>query len=130
MPDLAMQSRVHPKYKTKDRVGIGERTSEHSFSEATGPGGALPTPQTRGDLRRPGGQKRFSDLAIETAWTLRLVFSLPVRPTEGFLRSVLFLLDVHLDAPDHPPRSRRGVVATRTVGRKGVPTAGAESASA
>ena len=56
---------------------------------------------------RPGGQKRFSDLAIETTWTLRRVFSLPVRPTEGFLRSVLFLMDVHLEAPDHTPRSRR-----------------------
>ncbi|WP_157899143.1 transposase [Luteitalea pratensis] len=28
---------------------------------------------------RPGGQRRFSDVAIETAMTLRLVFRLPLR---------------------------------------------------
>ena len=56
---------------------------------------------------RPGGQKRFSDLAIETALTLRLVFRLPLRQTEGFLRLVLFLMDVHLEAPDHTTLSRR-----------------------
>ncbi|TDI26569.1 MAG: hypothetical protein E2P06_02420 [Acidobacteria bacterium] len=33
----------------------------------------------------PGGQQLFSDLAIEPALTLRLVFSLPLRQTEGFL---------------------------------------------
>ncbi|MCP3914709.1 MAG: IS5/IS1182 family transposase, partial [bacterium] len=32
-----------------------------------------------------GGQRRYSDLAIETALTLRLVFHLPLRQTEGFL---------------------------------------------
>ncbi len=33
----------------------------------------------------PGGQQLFSDLAIEPALTLRLVFSLPLRQTEGLL---------------------------------------------
>ena len=56
---------------------------------------------------RPGGQRRFSDLAIETALTLRLVFRLPLRQTEGFLRSVLALLSSELDAPDHTTLSRR-----------------------
>jgi hypothetical protein len=56
---------------------------------------------------RPGGQKRFSDLAIETALTLRLVFRLPLRQAEGFMRSVLSLMDVHLEAPDHTTLSRR-----------------------
>ena len=56
---------------------------------------------------RPGGQRRFSDLAIETALTLRLVFRLPLRQREGFLRSVLALLSSDLDAPDHTMLSRR-----------------------
>ena len=56
---------------------------------------------------QPGGQKRFSDLAIETALTLRLVFRLPLRQAEGFLRSVLCLMDVDLEAPDHTTLSRR-----------------------
>ena len=40
--------------------------------------------------------------------TLRLVFSLPLRQTEGFLRSVLTLVATGLDAPDHTTLSRRG----------------------
>ena len=32
-----------------------------------------------------GGHLQDSDLAIETALTLRLIFHLPLRPTEGFL---------------------------------------------
>ena len=38
---------------------------------------------------RPGGQQRFSDLAIETALMLRLVFWWSLRKAEGFLRSIL-----------------------------------------
>ena len=38
--------------------------------------------------RRRGGQKRYSDTAIETTLTLRLFFNLPLRQTEGFLRSL------------------------------------------
>jgi hypothetical protein len=49
---------------------------------------------------RRGGQKKFSDHAIETALTLRLVFNLPLRQAEGFLRSMLALMDVDLEAPD------------------------------
>ena len=56
---------------------------------------------------RPGGQKRFSDEAIETALVLRLVFGLPLRQTEGFLRSVLALVGADLNAPDHTTLSRR-----------------------
>ena len=39
--------------------------------------------------------------------TLRLVFRLPLRQAEGFLRSVLSLMNVHLEAPDHTTLSRR-----------------------
>jgi len=37
-------------------------------------------------------QRRYSDLAIETALTLAWVFNLPLRQTEGFVRSILDLL--------------------------------------
>ncbi|AMY11859.1 hypothetical protein LuPra_05126 [Luteitalea pratensis] len=56
---------------------------------------------------RPGGQQRFSDLAIETALTLRLVFHSPLRQTEGFLRSILTMMRAGLVAPDHTTLSRR-----------------------
>ena len=49
---------------------------------------------------QPGGQQRFSDLAITTALTLRLVFRLPLRQAEGFVRSVLSSMDVDLEALD------------------------------
>ena len=61
-----------------------------------------PVPSGRG-----GAQRRFSDLAIETALTVRLVFRLPLRQTEGFLRSVLALMGGALEAPDHTTLSRR-----------------------
>jgi hypothetical protein len=56
---------------------------------------------------RRGAQRKYSDLAIETALTLRVVFKFPLRLTEGFLRSVLSLMDVDLEAPDHTTVSRR-----------------------
>ena len=42
-----------------------------------------------------------------TALMLRLVFGLPLRQTEGFLRSVLALMRTDLEAPDHTTLSRR-----------------------
>ncbi|MCP3915309.1 MAG: IS5 family transposase [bacterium] len=55
-----------------------------------------------------GGQRRYSDLAIETALTLRLVFHLPLRQAEGFLGSLFNMMGVDLGVPDHTTLSRRG----------------------
>ncbi len=48
-----------------------------------------------------GGQRKYSDLAIETALTLRLLFHLPLRQTEGFLTSLFGMMGIGLSAPDH-----------------------------
>jgi len=56
----------------------------------------------------PGGQPRYSELAIELVLTLRLVFHLALRQAEGFARSVLQLLGMALPVPDHATLSRRG----------------------
>ena len=48
-----------------------------------------------------GGQRRYSNLAVRTALTLWVVFSLPLRQTEGFLDSLLRLMGLNLKAPDH-----------------------------
>ena len=56
---------------------------------------------------RPGAPKPFSDCAIETALTLRRVVRWPLRHAAGCLRSVLSVMGVDLDAPDHPTLSRR-----------------------
>jgi Transposase DDE domain len=54
-----------------------------------------------------GGQPRFSALAIATALTLRAVFRLALRQTEGLIASILRLLGLDLAAPDHTTLSRR-----------------------
>jgi hypothetical protein len=56
----------------------------------------------------PGGQPRYSALAITTALTLRAVFRLALRQTEGLIASLLKLLGLDLAAPDHSTISRRG----------------------
>ena len=109
-PDLRMKSRGHPKYKTTGRIGnwreyeraLVQRGDVTLWLSADATDAWRPSPSGR-----PGGQKRFSDVAIETALILRLVFGLPLRQTEGFVRSVLALMGADLDAPDHTTLSRR-----------------------
>ena len=55
----------------------------------------------------PGGQRVYANIAIETALTIRMVFHLPLRQTEGFLRSLADHLQVDLPVPDHTTLSRR-----------------------
>ena len=56
---------------------------------------------------KPGGQRTYADIAIEAALTIRMVFRLPLRQTEGFLQSLAQLLEVDLPIPDHTTLSRR-----------------------
>ena len=96
-----MKSRVHPKYTTKYRVGnwpqyeraLVQRGDVTLWLSAAALAAWRPAPSGH-----PGGQQRFSNHAIETALTLRLVFRLPLRQAEGFLRSVLSVMDVDLSS--------------------------------
>ena len=106
-----MKSRVHPKYKTKYRV-----KNWASYDRALVRRGdvtvwlspeAIAAWEPAGVGKR-GGQLKYSDLAIETALTLRLIFNLPLRQTEGFLESLLGMMGIDLSAPDHTTLSRRG----------------------
>ncbi|HEX9935578.1 MAG TPA: transposase [Longimicrobium sp.] len=54
-----------------------------------------------------GGQPSFSALATTTALTLRAVFRLALRQTEGLIGSILQLLGLNLPVPDHSTLSRR-----------------------
>ena len=105
-----MKSKVHPTYKTKYRVANwvaynqalvrrGDVTVWVS-SEAI----AAWTPRRSG---RRGGQRRYSDLAIETALTLRLLYHLPLREAEGFLHALFGMMRLDLSAPDYTTLSRR-----------------------
>ena len=102
-----MKSKVHPRYKTKYRVANwaaynqalvrrGDVTVWVS-SEAI----AAWTPGRSG---RRGGQRRYSDLAIETALTLRLLYHLPLRQAEGFLHALFGMMRLDLSAPDYTTR--------------------------
>jgi DDE family transposase len=53
-----------------------------------------------------GGQPYYSALAIRTALTLRAVFRLALRQTEGLIGSILHLLGLDLAVPDHSTLSR------------------------
>jgi hypothetical protein len=54
-----------------------------------------------------GGPPWYSPLAILTALTLRAVFRLPFRQTEGLIGSVIGLLGLDLAVPDHTTLCRR-----------------------
>src|SRR4051812_48215260 len=54
-----------------------------------------------------GGQPWYSALAILTALTLRAVFRLALRQTEGLIGSIIHLLGLELAVPDHTTLSRR-----------------------
>jgi hypothetical protein len=54
-----------------------------------------------------GRQPWYSPLAILTALTLRAVFRLALRQTEGLIGSILRLLGLDLAVPDHTTLSRR-----------------------
>jgi hypothetical protein len=71
-------------------------------------------PVPRGDRRVAGGtthhtrgQRYYSALAITTALTLRAVFHLALRQTEGLIGSVITLLGLELTVPDHSTMCRR-----------------------
>ena len=103
----------HPKYKAAYRVN-----NWHAYDQAL---------RDRGDITlwlsheaietwtapksgKRGGQRLYADIAMETALTLRLLFHLPLRQTEGFLHSILTLMDVTLPCPDHTTLSRRNAI--------------------
>jgi len=62
----------------------------------------------RAELRTTtGGQPWYSPLTIQTALTLRVVFRLARRQTEGLIGSVIGLLGLELRVPDHSTLNRR-----------------------
>jgi hypothetical protein len=104
------KSRITPKYKTKYRV-----KNWPAYEAALRNRGDVTVWFDEDAINRwnvspsgcPGGQRRYSDLAIVTALTLRTVFHLPLRQAEGFLRSLIRLMRLELKTPDHTTLSRR-----------------------
>ncbi|MFA3918859.1 IS5 family transposase [Ruegeria hyattellae] len=55
-----------------------------------------------------GGQRIYSDLAIEICLTVGMVYRQRLRQTQGFMRSIAILLGVKVPVPDFSTLSRRG----------------------
>lgn len=112
MPEPHKRPYRHPTYKTAYRVN-NWREYEQSLRDR----GDIPlwvSPEVISAWRAPmtgkrGAQPIYADIAIETALALRLLFHLPLRQPEGFLGSVLRLMDLSLPCPDHTTLSRRNV---------------------
>src|SRR4051794_19814373 len=75
----------------------------------------------------PGGQPHYSALAITTALTLKAVFRLALRQTEGLIGSVIRLLGLDLSVPDHTTLSRRAETLEVPRPRSGSPDTGREA---
>ena len=56
-----------------------------------------------------GRPQKYANLAIETCLFLRMVFSLPLRQTEGFAQSLVRLMGLSLDVSDYSTLFRRSI---------------------
>src|ERR671910_1006666 len=74
-----------------------------------------------------GGQPWYSALAILTALTLRAVFRLALRQTEGLIGSLIGLLGLNLAVPDHTTLSRRAATLEVPWPRSGNTEAGCDA---
>jgi hypothetical protein len=103
-------SKVHPKHKTTYRV---ENWPE--YEQALRSRGDL-TVWISEDVRaawvappsgKRGAQPIYDDVAIEACLTIGMLFRLPLRQAEGFVRSLFVLANIDLPVPDHTLVSRR-----------------------
>jgi Transposase DDE domain len=108
-----------PSPSTASATGIS--TTTPWSAEARSPSGSIRTRSRRGDIRgRPSGGAQFesSDTAIECRLTLRSVYHLTLRATEGFASSLLELMLVDLPVPDYSTLGRRAATVHITLPRR------------
>ena len=67
---------------------------------------------------RWGAQYLYSDLAIQCLLTLRVVFHLPLRATQGMARSIFELMGLELDVPHYSTLCRRAATTRVDLPRK------------
>jgi hypothetical protein len=107
---MRKRSKVHRNFKARYRV-----TNWSSYDRALVQRGSLTVwfspeaikawkPKQTG---RRGGQPRYSNAAVQTALHLRLILGLAWRQTEGLLQSLIGLVSLDLEVPDHTTLSRR-----------------------
>jgi hypothetical protein len=70
---------------------------------------------------RPVGRGKpglYSDVAIQTCLTLKTLFRLPYRATEGLVNSLIRLCQLDLPVPDHTHMSRRAATVAVKIPRR------------
>ena len=105
-----MKSKVHPTYKTKYRVAnwpAYNRALVRRGDVTVWLSSEAVAAWTASRSGRPGGPRQYSDLAIETAMTLRLLDHLRLRQAEGFLHALFGMMRLDLSVPDYTTLSRR-----------------------
>ena len=56
---------------------------------------------------KPGGQRKYADVAIETGLVVRMIYKLAYRQTQGLLKSIATLLGLGIEIPDYSTLCRR-----------------------
>ena len=56
---------------------------------------------------KPGGQRKYADVAIETGLVVRMIYKLAYRQTQGLLKSIATLLELGIEIPDYSTLCRR-----------------------
>lgn len=67
---------------------------------------------------RRGAPAAYSDLAIQTVLTLKVLFHLPYRAVEGLVNSLMRLTGLNLPVPDHTHLSRRAATLSVRIPRR------------
>jgi IS5 family transposase len=96
------------KYKVKNwssyNEGLKNRGSLTVWVEA---GLASQWKGEQGGRAKRGGQRQYSNLAIEACLVLRKVYHLPLRQTEGFIKSIFAMGGILIPVPDYTTLCRR-----------------------
>ena len=128
-PDLASLARpphprcplAKPPRSPPTASATGSSTTTPWSAGARSPSGSIRRRSRRGDTRgraQRGAQFEYSDLAIECLLTLRAVYHLTLRATEGFARSLFELMSLDLPVPDYTTLCRRAATVRITLPKR------------
>jgi hypothetical protein len=92
-----MSSWAHTTYKTKNWSSYNDSLKQRGSLSIWFDPEMVWTPPPSG---KRGRQQQFSDAAIQTCLTLKVLFGMPLRQTTGFVQSLLRLLGLDWAAPE------------------------------
>jgi hypothetical protein len=99
-----MSSWAPTKYKTKNWSSYNDSLKQRGSLSIWVDPDMVWTPPPSG---KRGRQQHFSDAAIQTCLTLKVLFGMPLRQTTGFVQSLLRLVGLDCAAPDFSTLCRR-----------------------